>query len=77
MKTAISIPDSLFHATERLAKRLGQSLIIVQSDAFNKSYTQTVVVAVITSNTQLSTAPGNVMLPRRQSRPPKDSLVIA
>jgi mRNA interferase MazF len=48
---------------------------VVQSDAFNKSRIQTVIVAVITSNVFLARAPGNVVLPRRQSGLPKDSVV--
>jgi len=47
----------------------------VQSDAFNASRIQTVVVAVITSNLRLESAPGNVLLKKRSSRLPKDSIV--
>jgi mRNA interferase MazF len=50
-------------------------VVVVQSDAFNKSRIQTVIVAVITSNVFLARAPGNVVLPRRQSGLPKDSVV--
>ena len=50
-------------------------MIIVQSDAFNASRIQTVVVAVITSNLRLVDAPGNVLLKKRTSRLPKDSVV--
>jgi len=50
-------------------------VVIVQSDAFNASRIQTVVVAVITSNLQLASAPGNVLLKKRSSRLPKDSVV--
>jgi mRNA interferase MazF len=48
---------------------------IVQADSFNDSRIQTVVVAAITSNTDLAAAPGNVLLSRRQSRLPKDSVL--
>jgi mRNA interferase MazF len=48
---------------------------VVQSDAFNRSKLQTVIVAVITSNMRLAQAPGNVLLKRRESRLPKDSVV--
>lgn len=48
---------------------------IVQSDAFNESRIQTVIVAVITSNVRLASAPGNVLLPRRQSTLAKDSVI--
>ena len=50
-------------------------MLIVQSDAFNTSLIQTAVVAVITSNLRLADAPGNVLLKKRTSRLPKDSVV--
>jgi len=50
-------------------------VLIVQSDAFNESKIRTVVAAVITSNTRLAGAPGNVALDRRQSGLPKSSVV--
>lgn len=34
-------------------------VVIVSSNAFNKSFIQTVVVAIITSNLRLADAPGN------------------
>jgi mRNA interferase MazF len=37
-------------------------VVIVQSDDFNKSKIQTVIVAVITSNLNLAKAPGNIKL---------------
>ncbi len=37
-------------------------VVIVQSDNFNKSKIQTVIVAVITSNLNLAKAPGNIKL---------------
>jgi mRNA interferase MazF len=50
-------------------------VVVVQADAFNASAIQTVVVATITSNMWLAQAPGNVRLPRKLSRLPKDSVV--
>ncbi len=50
-------------------------VLIVQSDAFNNSRIRTVVAAVITTNTRLAGAPGNVLLTRGESGLPKDSLV--
>jgi len=38
-------------------------VVIVQSDAFNKSKIKTIIVAVITSNLNLTRAPGNIKLP--------------
>lgn len=37
--------------------------VVVSSDRFNRSRLATVIVAAITSNMRLATAPGNVMLP--------------
>ena len=50
-------------------------VLVVQSDAFNRSRIGTVVVAAITSNTALAEAPGNVLLSRRTSGLPKASVV--
>ena len=40
-------------------------VLVVQSDDFNRSRIQTVLVLAITSNARLAAAPGNVLLPRR------------
>jgi mRNA interferase MazF len=50
-------------------------VLIVQSNAFNQSRIGTVLAAVITSNTRLGDAPGNVPLERRQSGLPRPSVV--
>jgi len=50
-------------------------VVILQSDAFNQSRIETVIVAAITTNTRLAAAPGNVALSRRQSRLPKASII--
>jgi mRNA interferase MazF len=50
-------------------------VLVIQSDAFNRSKLQTVLVAVITSNMRLAQAPGNLVLKRRESKLPKDSVV--
>lgn len=49
-------------------------MLIVQSDAFNRSRLRTVVAVVVTSNRRLVDAPGNVLLPAKVSRLPKDSI---
>ena len=54
---------------------LRRPVVVVQSDAFNQSRIQTVIVAAVTSNLRLASAPGNLLLPRRQSCLPKDSVV--
>ena len=50
-------------------------VVIVQSDPFNESLIGTVIVAVITSNLRLASAPGNVSLENRESGLPKDSVI--
>jgi mRNA interferase MazF len=49
--------------------------VVVQSDAFNRSQIQTVIVAVITSNMRLAGAPGNVSLSGQQSGLPRESVI--
>jgi len=50
-------------------------VLVIQANSFNRSRIQTVLVAVITSNLQLATAPGNVLLPARASALPRDSVI--
>ena len=50
-------------------------VLVVQSDAFNRSRIGTVVVAAISSDVKLADAPGNVLLSRRASGLPKPSVV--
>ena len=50
-------------------------VVIVQGDRFNRSGIQTVVVAAVTSSTELADAPGNVLLGRRESGLKKESVV--
>jgi len=47
-------------------------LLIVQSDAFNRSRLRTVIGVVLTSNLRLVDAPGNVLIPAAASGLPKD-----
>ncbi len=49
-------------------------VVIVQDDIFTQSRISTVIVVIITSNTQLAEAPGNVLLPREATGLPKDSV---
>jgi mRNA interferase MazF len=49
-------------------------VLVVQSDAFNVSRIRTVIALVITSNLRLLDAPGNVLLPARAARLPRDSV---
>jgi mRNA interferase MazF len=50
-------------------------VLVVQSNAFTDSRIQTVVVAMVTSNLDLAAAPGNLLVKRRQSGLPRDSVV--
>src|SRR5438874_1805433 len=50
-------------------------VVIVSADRFNDTRLSTVVVAVITGNTDLANAPGNVLLRRGEARLPKASVV--
>ena len=49
-------------------------ILIVQSDAFNRSRLRTVIGVVLTSNLRLVDAPGNVLIPADLSGLPKDSV---
>lgn len=50
-------------------------VLVIQSNAFNRSRIATVVVATITGNLDLAAAPGNVELPRRGTGLPRKSVV--
>lgn len=47
----------------------------MQTNDFNSSAIRTVICAVVTSNLRLAAAPGNVLLTRRLSKLPNDSVV--
>ncbi len=49
-------------------------VLIIQSNDFNESRINTVVVAMLTSNLALRAAPGNVFLTTRNTKLPKDSV---
>jgi mRNA interferase MazF len=52
----------------------GRPLLIVQSNDFNKSRINTIIAIALTSNLHLTDAPGNVLLPKKMTRLPKDSV---
>lgn len=56
------------------AKR--RPVLVVQADAYTRSQLQTVVVAVMTSNTGLAGVPGCVFAPAAVTGLPKDSVVM-
>jgi mRNA interferase MazF len=49
-------------------------IIIIQANDFNRSRIETVVAVGVTSNVLLAEAPGNVLLPRKESGLPRDSV---
>lgn len=49
-------------------------LLVVQADAFNRSRLRTVLCLVLTSNMRLLDAPGNVLLPARDTGLPRDAV---
>lgn len=55
------------------AKR--RPVLVIQADPYNASRLATVLVAVLTSNTRLAAAPGNVFLPASATGLPRDSVV--
>ena len=50
-------------------------VVIIQADAFTTSRITTVIVAAVTSNLRLATAPGNVFLAAGESSLPRDSVI--
>lgn len=48
--------------------------LVIQDDTFTQSRLRTVIVVIITSNIELATAPGNVLLPRDTTGLPRDSV---
>ncbi len=57
----------------RPAKR--RPVLVVSADSYNASRVATVLVAVITSNTDAASHPGNVFLPAGATGLPRDSVV--
>jgi mRNA-degrading endonuclease toxin of MazEF toxin-antitoxin module len=49
-------------------------VLILQSDDFNRSRIATVIAVIITSNTRLAQAPGNIFLPKKLTGLPQDSV---
>jgi mRNA interferase MazF len=60
------------HGSRRAKRR---PVLVIQSDPFNASRLNTIIAAVITSNTALAAMPGNVFVPATVSGLPKDSVV--
>jgi mRNA interferase MazF len=50
-------------------------ILVIQADSFNRSKLRTIIGVVLTSNTRLLDAPGNVLLSASSTGLPKDSIV--
>ena len=50
-------------------------VLVIQSNRFNRTRIQTVMVLILTSNLDLAPAPGNVLIRLKDSGLPKDSVV--
>lgn len=49
-------------------------LVVIQSNDFNKSRINTIIAVVLTTRMKLADSPGNVMLPKKMTGLPKDSV---
>jgi mRNA interferase MazF len=50
-------------------------VLILQNNAYNESNLNTIIVAAITSNLLLAEAPGNILLVKKDTNLPKDSVL--
>lgn len=50
-------------------------VLIIQSNDFNRSRIRTVISVVLTTNLRLAEAPGNVLVTKKDTALPKDSVV--
>ena len=62
-----------YPAGSKPAKR--RPVLIIQGDSFNRSSINTVICAVITSNTELAFLPGNLLLEKADSGLDKTSVI--
>lgn len=51
-------------------------VLIVQADSFNRSRLRTTLAVVLSSNLRLLDAPGNVLLPSKNTGLPRDSAAV-
>jgi len=49
-------------------------VLVIQSNAFNRSHIRTLIAVVLTSNLRLAEAPGNVLMSASDTGLPKDSV---
>ena len=50
-------------------------VLIIQDNSFNESNINTIIVVPLTTNLNIATAPGNVLLSRKDTNLSKDSVV--
>ena len=50
-------------------------MVVIQANDFNRSRINTVIVAVMTSNLKLASAPGNLLIKSKQSGLARDSVI--
>ena len=62
-------------APRKSAPGYRRPVLVVQSDDFTRSKIATVIVATVTTNMALADAPGNVRVPRGDSKLGKESVV--
>jgi mRNA interferase MazF len=51
-------------------------VLVMQNDIFNKSKINTTVVIPLTTNLLLADVPGNIFLDKKESKLPKDSVIL-
>jgi len=64
------------HLPDPVASEPGfnRPVLVIQSNAFNRSHIRTIIAVVITSNLRLAEAPGNVLMSASDTGLPKDSV---
>jgi mRNA interferase MazF len=51
-------------------------VLVLQNDSFNKSNINTIIIIPLTTNIALAEAPGNVVVPKEESKLSKDSVLV-
>lgn len=51
-------------------------VLILQNDSFNNSNINTIIIIPLTTNITLGEAPGNVVVPKEESKLSKDSVLV-
>jgi mRNA interferase MazF len=64
------------HLPDPVASEPGfnRPVLVIQSNAFNRSHIRTIIAVVLTSNLRLAEAPGNVLMSASDTGLPKDSV---